>query len=133
MNIKDFAELYGVSSQAVYQRINRAGLNIKKLKDSDTGELSEAGQEAIKQLFSQHSQVSVDELKDEINTLQKELASLKSENEALKARVHELETERDWLRGQQSELLSRIPAALPAPGQTAQTEKRGLLARIFGR
>lgn len=133
MNIKDFAELYGVSSQAVYQRINRAGLNIKKLKDPDTGELSEAGQEAIKQLFTQHSQVSVDELKDEINTLQKELASLKSENEAIKARVHELETERDWLRGQHSELLSRIPAALPAAGQTVQTEKRGFWARILGK
>lgn len=133
MNIKDFAELYGVSSQAVYQRINRAGLNIKKLKDPDTGELSEAGQEAIKQLFTQHSQVSVDELKDEINTLQKELASLKSENEALKARVHELEADKAFLQGQNSELLTRIPPALPAPGQTAQTEKRGLLARIFGR
>ncbi len=130
MTIKQTAELYGVSVQAVYQRINRAGLNIKKLKNADTGELTAEGEEAIKQLFAQHSQVNVDELKTALNDSQRELASLKTENEALKARVHELESERDYLRGQTTELLTRIPPALPAPGQT---EKKGFFSRLFGK
>ena len=133
MTIKEAATKYGVSTQAIYKRLNQHNVKLATLKNPDTGELTADGEAVITQLFNQPKPAGHNQLKDEITRLSTELASLQTENEALKARVHELETERDWLRGQQSELLSRIPAALPAPGQTAQTEKRGLLARIFGR
>ena len=133
MTIKEAATKYGVSTQAIYKRLNQHGVKLATLKNPDTGELTADGEAVITQLFNQPKPAGHNQLKDEITRLSTELAKLTTENEALKARVHELETERDWLRGQQSELLSRIPAALPAPGQTAQTEKRGLLARIFGR
>ena len=133
MTIKEAATKYGVSTQAIYKRLNQHGVKLATLKNPDTGELTADGEAVINKLFNQPKPTGNSQLKEAIARLTTELASLKTENEALKARVHELETERDWLRGQNSELLTRIPPALPAPGQTAQTEKRGLLARIFGR
>jgi len=133
MTIKEAAAKYGVSPQAIYKRLNQQNVQLSTLKDPDTGELTADGEAVITQLFNQPKPAVHNQLRDEITRLTTELAKLTTENEALRARVHELEADKAFLQGQNSELLTRIPPALPAPGQTAQTEKRGLLARIFGR
>lgn len=133
MTIKEAATKYGVSTQAIYKRLNQHGVKLATLKNPDTGELTADGEAVITQLFNQPKPAGHNQLRDEVTRLSTELASLQTENEALKARVHELEADKAFLQGQNSELLTRIPPALPASGQTAQTEKRGLLARIFGR
>lgn len=140
MTIKEFAEQRGVSVQAVYQRLKVHGVKVESLRSPDTKALTPDGMIVLDKLFINFKSTEdagfkhgSTDLINELNELKRQLAETTAKNEALQARVHELETERDWLRGQHSELLSRIPAALPAPGQTAQTEKRGLLARIFGR
>jgi len=130
MNIKTFANQKGISPQAVYKKLNQHGIQLSTITNADTGSITPDGEAVLNKLFSQPKPAGAHQLKDTIASLQTEIASLKTENEALRARVRELETERDWLRGQNTELLTRIPPALPAPGQT---EKRGLLARLFGK
>ena len=130
MTIKEAAEHYGVSQQAIYQRLKKAGVNLKTLKNPDTGELTPDGEAVINQLFNQRQPTDSTNLKEQFNELSKEVASLKAENEALKARVRDLEADKAYLQGQNTELLTRIPPALPAPGQT---EKRGFFSRLFGK
>lgn len=130
MNIKTFAEEKGISTQAVYKRINQHDIQLSTIRNADTGEITAEGEVILSKLFNQPKPTGTQQLKEIISGLKTEIASLKTENEALRARLRELETERDWLRGQNTELLTRIPPALPAPGQT---EKRGLLARLFGK
>ena len=130
MTIKEAAEHYGVSQQAVYQRLKKAGVNLKTLKNPDTGELTPDGEVVINQLFNQRQPTDSTNLKEQFNELSKEVASLKAENEVLKARVRDLEADKAYLQGQNTELLTRIPPALPAPGQT---EKRGFFSRLFGK
>lgn len=133
MTIKEAAEHYGVSQQAIYQRLKKACVSLKTLKNPDTGELTPDGEAVINQLFNQRQSTDSTNLKEQFNELSKEVASLKAENEALKARVRDLEADKAYLQGQNTELLTRIPPALPAAGQTAQTEKRGFWARILGK
>ena len=40
MTIKEAAKLYGISTQAVYQRLKKANINLDTLKDKETGEIT---------------------------------------------------------------------------------------------
>lgn len=133
MTIKEAAVKHGVSTQAIYKRLNQHGVKLATLKNPDTGELTADGEAVINQLFDQPKPTGSSQLKEEIARLTTEIVSLKTENEALRDKVRALEADKAFLQGQNSELLSRIPPALPAAGQTAQTEKRGFWARILGK
>lgn len=130
MTIKEFAELKGISSQAIYKRISQHGISLTTIRNADTGEITPDGEAVLTKLFNQPKSTGSQQLKEAISGLQTELASLKAENEALRERIRELEADKVYLQAQATELLTRIPPALPAPGQT---EKRGFLARIFGK
>ena len=130
MTIKEAAAQHGVSTQAIYKRLNQQGVKLSTLKNPDTGELTADGEVVINQLFNQPKPAGNNQLKETISQLTTELASLKAENEALRERVRELEADKAYLQGQNTELLTRIPPALPAPGQTA---KRGFFSRLFGK
>ncbi len=130
MTIKEAAAQHGVSTQAIYKRLNQQGVKLSTLKNPDTGELTADGEAVINKLFNQPKPAGNNQLKDEINKLSTEVAELKAQNEALRERVRDLEADKAYLQGQNTELLTRIPPALPAPGQT---EKRGFFSRLFGK
>lgn len=113
MTIKQVANQYNISVQAVYKKIKAAGLALDALKDKETGELTPEGEETVLSLFNQSTQV--------------ENAVI----EGLKAQVNQLTTEVEYLRNAllqaqqlQGMLLQR--QALPAP-------RGGWLSRILGR
>lgn len=133
MTIKEAAAKYGVSPQAVYKRLNQTGVKLSTIQKPDSSELTTDGEAVIDLLFNQPKPAVHNQLRDEVTRLTTELASLQTENEALRDKVRALEADKAFLQGQNSELLSRIPPALPAAGQTAQTEKRGFWARILGK
>ncbi len=130
MTIKEFAEQKGISAQAIYKKLNQHNIKLSTLKSADTGELTADGEAVLTKLFNQPKATGNQQLKEVVTSLQTEIAGLKVENEALRERVRALEADKAYLQAQTTELLTRIPPALPAPGQT---EKRGLLARIFGK
>ena len=130
MTIKEAAAQHGVSTQAIYKRLNQHGVKLSTLKDHDTGELTADGEAVINQLFNQPKPTGNNQLKETISRMTTEIAEVKVQNEALRERVRELEADKAYLQGQNTELLTRIPPALPAPGQT---EKRGFFSKLFGK
>lgn len=52
MNIKEVAQLTGLSHQAIYKKIKANGLVLDKLKDKATGHLTPDGEARIKELFN---------------------------------------------------------------------------------
>ncbi len=88
MNIKDFAKIKQISTQAVYQKIKASGLSLDDLREEKTGDLSEQGLQALETLFTKQT-VKTSEATTRI------LTELKVENEFLKKRNAELEADRD--------------------------------------
>lgn len=127
MTIKEVAQVTGLSQQAIYKKIKSRGIKIEDLKDKETGQLSEHGEEVIRELFidkKDEKQVST-----EVEKLRAEVEKLRNQVEFLEERNRQLTEERDFLKTALSQAqqlqaltLARIPAALPP------AEKHG----IFG-
>ena len=95
MTIKEFANEQGITPQAVYQRLKSAGIEISALKDAETGEITPAGADTIKAIFSNTSKQDDKENALKITRLQDELNKKAQELESFKTRVEELQQERD--------------------------------------
>lgn len=135
MTIKEAAALYGVSKQAIYQRLKKTGQDLDQIRDAKTQELTEFGIELVNSIYGQKA----DKEQSSVNQSVKELESLKSENvrlqeqvNALTEKVAALTEERDFLRRSldqsqqlQAMTLSRLPASTPPAG-----EKKGLIKRL---
>lgn len=111
MTIKEFSKELGISTQAVYQRIKAAGIQLDSLKEPESQELSESGRKQLAQLFTKQQSTNDDLIK-----------SLQTENEFLKQRCKELEADRDrWQQAteQAQQLAAQAQALsmarLPAP------------------
>ncbi len=87
MKIKDFAEEKGLTKQAIYKAINRAGFSAKNLTDR-SGNLSSKGLSLLRSLFSddQNSQGNSS------GSDQHQAPDQVAEIEQLKARIAELES-----------------------------------------
>lgn len=110
MTIKDYAKLQGVSSQAVYQRLKKAGVDITTIKDKQTGHLTQEGQNLLDKLYSSTTQ--------ETASVQPTIAALQAENQQLTNQIEMLKDQVDHLRrllDQEQRLhfeaLQRIPEA----------------------
>lgn len=90
MTIKDFAKLHGVSSQAVYQRMKKAGIDIATIKDKASGHLTEAGQSELEKLYSGSD--------NETASNQSSLLALQAENQQLNNQIDMLKDQVDHLR-----------------------------------
>ena len=135
MTVKDIADRYGLTAQAVYKRLKNSGIEISALKDAETGRLSPKGEKAILALFENKkpSEAAENTLKQEVDRLTREVDRLTLVNKQLLEKVELLEQSRDDLRQalaaeQQLHLmaLKKIPEALPAGDQ-----KQGLFTRLF--
>lgn len=121
MTIKEFSKELGISTQAIYQRIKAAGMQLDSLKTPGSQELSDEGRKQLAQLFTKQQPTNGD--------LQK---SLQAENELLKQRCKELEADRDrWqhVAEQAQQLAAQAQALslarLPAPRRSLLEWLRG--------
>lgn len=129
MTIKEAAALYGVSTQAIYQRIAKAGKSADKLTQGKPRQLTEEGESLLAQWFTNLPQADCKHCQE----LEKEKAALQSLCDSLQAQLKTAEEDKQ-----------RLYTLLAQAQQTAQTlvvarisgddqEKRGLLGRIFGK
>lgn len=152
MTVQEAAKLYGISKQAIYQRLKAKDYDIKQLKDS-SGNLTEEGERILEQLFDRTSvigegdpapqptrkeppkqenplllqaQKQVDDLTKQVNILQREVNLLTNQVDALKE-------ERDYLRraldqAQQLHAMTMKQMLPPAP-----SERKGAFSWLTSR
>ena len=108
MTIKELAREYGVSTQAVYKRIAKAGKSVKELTTGQTGELTEEGRDLLATLFT-NQQTTMTNQSTEVERLTAEVERLKKEVENLQTRLNDAQLDKD-----------RLYTLLAAAQQTAQ-------------
>lgn len=136
MTIKQFAKEKGVSTQAVYQKIKAAGLEISDLRAENSAELTESGLKAVNQLFVKQKEKTdnKEKLVDRVKELEKQVSMLESALQEARADRDRwaAQAEAAQQTAQQAQALNMATLkALPAPQPPA--ERRGLLARLFNR
>ena len=108
MTIKELAREYGVSTQAVYKRIAKAGKSVNELTTGQTGELTEEGRDLLATLFT-NQQTTTTNQSTEVERLTAEVERLKKEVENLQTRLNDAQLDKD-----------RLYTLLAAAQQTAQ-------------
>ena len=143
MTIKQMADKLGVSPQAVYQKLKKNGVEVYKLTDKKTKELTGEAEVIISKLFSEDpgeikpsKQKVVESLQEQIQQLRTENAVLIEKVKALEDKVSTLSTDKETLNKalETAQLLhTQTLALLPAPGQTVQRERLTWKERLTGR
>ena len=144
MNIKEVAQLTGLSHQAVYKKIKANGIVLEKLKDKATGQLTPEGEAQIRDLFGISDEArapDATELTTKVAELTTEVEKLRNQVATMEKRVEELTEERDFLRmtlERSQHLEAAAIAKLPSPpkllpsGEEKQRGLRGLFQRMRG-
>lgn len=113
MTIKDVAEKYGISSQAIYQRLKKYKIDIESLKDKETGELTADAEGVMAQLFANKSNQRKPTLQSEMQSLRALVDSYEKENSVLRAKLEsaerELETVKSTLEVERAMVLRLLP------------------------
>lgn len=145
MKIKDAAQKYGVSPQAIYKRLNSNGIDVHGLIDPQTKELTADAEAMLAKLYDKPDQPKPEGLKSTIERLQSEVNRLSIENatlvercENLQAQVTKLENERERLLGlaegaqeaQRQLLQGLLPAAANAATDGTQGATGGFIDRL---
>lgn len=109
MTVKEYATQNGLSKQAVYKRISRAGYKMAQLTDPTTGELTEVGEEVLQSLYAD-SKPNVDSQPlDRVNRLTYD--KVVKERDELAKKVKELTTAGEALSTQLTEAEERVKRA----------------------
>lgn len=151
MTVKQLAKELKVSPQAIYQRLQAKKIDIKKLTDPITKELSPDGEYVIRSMYSQENSKALagnqsrqDDNSKELEELRKQVKELIEKNSTLEKRVEEVIGERESFREamqtsqrMQEQMLNRfLPEPKPAEEtkqQPASTRKLTLRERFTGR
>lgn len=158
MTVKEFAELVGISHQAIYKKLKGRGVALESLKDKETGQLTEEGETLLRRIYNIQEQgdeqrettaeeaAEVEreaappapkqvekELRNQVAELQKEVERLRNQVATLEEKQEALTDERDFLRislerSQQLQALTASKIPNPAPGLPASTQAHGLRA-----
>lgn len=142
MTIKEAAARYGVSRQAIYQRLKRQGLQVDTLRDPKTGELTPEGEATLSSMFTEaeatepttpdNKQAQIDALTAERDALRDQVVQLTSQVDTINAQLATLTDERDFLRralDQAQQLHAMTLQALPPPHEPVGMVDR--IRRIF--
>lgn len=125
MTIKEAAERYGVSKQAIYQRLKKAGQDLDNIRDPKTGLLSSDGEKLINSIYGQNAvkePLKSSPVNLQVESFKQEREALLGQIEALKAVNEQLTSERDYLRrslDQAQQLQAMAFARLPAPKESS--------------
>ena len=130
MTIKQFAKIYSISTQAVYQKLKAQGIKPNEIKQGNTQELTEEGIKQLEKIFTKKS-------KEESESIE----GLKVENQLLKQQIEELKADRDrWAelaKTAQESLQREQQATHQAQAIQMATiqaiQKRSLWARLTGK
>lgn len=131
MTIKDASEKYGVSSQAIYQRLKRNKIPVESLKDKETGDLTPDALGIIENLFGQSSEQFNQRkttMTEELNRLKSLVQTLEHEKEILQLRLDSSERERARIEETLNQERAMFNRFLPP----AKDEKKSLFKRLFG-
>ena len=120
MTIKDAAKLYGISTQAVYQRLKKANINLDTLKDKETGEITPDGEAVFGKLFTKHEGQKPESFKSIIETQKQLIASLQKENGELVEKVSKLQKENDDLKADKENWYKALETAQRLHEETIQ-------------
>ena len=155
MTIADAAKQYGVTQQAIYQKLKRKGIKRAAIQQAGTAELTEEGESIIASLFNRDTvsvakrsfqkteelfniklqmqtlENSLKEKTEEVEQLKQTVTKLEQDTAALRDHLHEVEEERDFLRLTVSQLTETQRMTLAALQPSAH--EKGLLARIKAR
>ena len=121
MNIKEVAQLTGLSHQAIYKKIKANGIVLETLKDKPTGHFTADGEAKIRDLFGISEKTNTPnatELTTKVAELTTEVEKLRNQVAMMQTRVDELTGERDFLRmtlERSQHLEAAAIAKLPTP------------------
>lgn len=149
MKISDVAKQYGVSKQAVYQRLKRAGVSVEALTDAKSREITAEGAAIILRLFNgaDNDAFTVNEpVKADVDRaaqLQQQVDSLTAEVETLSQTLSDVTAERDHLRSSLTQALKAVDQAqqlqammmqrmLPEPRESFSERVRAFFSRNRG-
>lgn len=117
MTIKEAAAVYGVSTQAIYQRIAKAGKRARDLTEGKTSDLTQEGESLLATWFAGEEAGEVEKACQRCKLLEQENAGLQALNNVLQAQIAALEADKDRLysllnQAQQAQALTvaRLPA-----------------------
>lgn len=141
MTIKQAANLYGITPQAIYQRLKKEDINIDKLKSKENGELTPDAELVFSKLFTRHEGQKVESFKSIMEAQKVEIESLQKERQELLLQLKRLENENAELKNDKTNWSRALEAAqalhhdtlirlLPAAGQTVQTARKPIRERI---
>ena len=144
MTIKKLSEELGVSPQAIYQKLKKSKVDVRKLVDYQTRELSADGEYTIRKLFShdasepkQTKQSIIDEYVKQVEGLNLELATVKEQLKAAEEKCSQLAVDKDNLTKallQAQDLHQKaLERMLPAAGETVKREKLTWKERFTGK
>ena len=97
MTIKEAAQLYGVSTQAIYQRIAKAGKKAKDLCNGANRDLTEEGAALLSAWFTNADQGALNQPCKRCQELERENAALQAENTALQAQLDAAQADKERL------------------------------------
>lgn len=121
MTIKEAAAHYGVSTQAIYQRIAKAGKKSKDITNRENGELTEEGADLLATWFTNSQPVEVESSCKHCKELQAQIDVLTATNATLQSQIDTLERDKDrlyMLLAQEQKTTQALTAArLTAPEQ----------------
>jgi septal ring factor EnvC (AmiA/AmiB activator) len=141
LTIKQAANLYGITPQAIYQRLKKEGVNIERMKSKETGELTPDAELVFSKLFSRHEGQKAESFKSIMEAQKVEIESLQKERQELLAQLKRLENENAELKNDKANWSKALEVAqalhrdtlnrlLPAAGQTVQTARKPIRERI---
>lgn len=104
MTIKEFATLQGISTQAVYNKLKTAGVKLQVIKQGNTAELTEDGENILKGLFASNLKNSGNTCKNfKVENDLKALENALQEVENLKKELETVTEDRDRWKAQAEE------------------------------
>lgn len=120
MTIKEAAALYGVSTQAIYQRIAKAGKKARDLTEGKTAELTQEGEELLATIFATEK-APQEKPCENCKALERENAALQTLVTALQGQLATAQEDKERLytllsQAQQTQALTL--ARLPAENQS---------------
>ena len=148
MTIKQAAEQYGISVQAIYSRLKKESIMLETLKDAETGELTADAEVVFAKLFDKEKRngSNFNSSLQRLKAAQEEIIRLNQEKSDLIERVKQLEIDKAELKEEKERLMEIAQQAQelhktalermlpPAKEETeGQARRGGVLGWLFGR
>lgn len=118
MTIKEAAAKYGISQQAIYQRLKKNNIAVESLKDQENGGLTPDAIGILENLFGESSAKFNQQklnVQEELTRLRALVQSLEHENELLKIKLEAANAAKETAIETLNQERSMFTRLLPAP------------------